>query len=149
MKAERRQDLKTNSLARSIQNLPELWRLHGNKVFLVVIAILLAIIVVRYRLADSAQRLREARESLTEAESKISQLRTSPFWNFEPETIGGVRNQFAGDAEDAISEALKKSDDPAVKARAYVDRGDLNFLLANFAPPPPHHPARDQPDSDA
>ena len=137
MKAERRHELKSNSLSHGIENLPEFWRTHGNKLLLVLIAILLAIIVVRYRNAESEHRARIAKESLTAAELEISQLRNTAFWNYSPDSIAGIKSQHAGDAEDDITRTLENADDSNVRARAYVDRGDLNFLLANFATLPP------------
>ncbi len=49
MKSDRRHDLKTNALSRGIAELPEFGRRYGNKVLLVLIFILLAVFLVRYR----------------------------------------------------------------------------------------------------
>jgi len=112
--------------------MPEYWRLHGNKLLLGLIAILLIIIVMRSRLSESALRDVRSKEALTTAEVEIAHLRETPFWMYSAESIGVLRSQHAGDAEEAIDETLKTSDDANVRARAYVDRGDLNFLLAGF-----------------
>ena len=140
MKAERRHELKGNSLAHGIEQLPEHWRLHGNKFLLGLIAVLLLIIAIRYRLSESAQRNVNSKADLTTAELLISQLRNTPFWNYSPDSIGAERNRQASDAEEAINDALKSSDDSNVKARAYIDRGDLNLLLAGFPDPPTTQP---------
>ncbi len=133
MKAERRHDLKTNTLAREIENLPELWRRHGNKLLLVLIGIMLIIIVIRYRLTESAQREFSAKTALTKAEAEIAEIKSTPYWLYNTEdAIAGQFSQQAGFAEDDISEALRSADDPQLRARAYVARGDLNLLWAGF-----------------
>lgn len=133
MKAERRHDLKTNTLAREMQNLPQLWRQHGNKLLLVLIGIMLIIIVIRYRLTESAQRESSAKTALTKAEAEIAEIKSTPYWLYTTEdAIVGQFSQQAGFAEDDISEALRSADDPQLRAQAYVARGDLNLLWAGF-----------------
>ncbi len=132
MKAERRHELKTNALARGIENLPQLWRQHGNKLLLVLIGIMLIIIAVRYRMTESAQRQLSAKSALTKAQAEIAELRAVPFWLYNEDVIVSVFSQQAGFADDDINEALRSADDSQVRAQAYVARGDLNFLWAGF-----------------
>lgn len=133
MKAERRHELKTNALARGIENLPQLWRQHGNKLLLVLIGIMLIIIVFRYRLTESAQREANAKSALTKAEAEIAELRGIPYWLYGTEdAIVSLFSQQAGFAEDDVNEALKSADDPQLRAQAYVARGDLNYMWAGF-----------------
>ena len=91
MKAERRHDLKTNALARGIENAPQMWREHGNKLMLLLIAVLLVIILVRYRMAESALRDKTAKDALSKAEAELAELQELPF----SRTPGGIdRRQF-------------------------------------------------------
>ncbi len=132
MKAERRHELKTNALARGIENAPQIWRDHGNKLMLVLIGVLLVIILVRYRMAESALREKTAKDALSKAEAELAELQELPFWRYPEEAIAVNFSQAAGLVEDDVNAALKSADDPAVRARAYLARGNLNLIWARF-----------------
>lgn len=133
MKSERRHDLKTNSLSRGIAELPEFGRRYGNRLLLVLIFILLAIVLVRYRAQQAEQDRITASTNLTTAERAIHDL-----W-YQPVVLMGdqagmakTRDALTSEAEAALETALRTAEDPKLRADAYVARGNLNWLLANF-----------------
>lgn len=133
MKAERRHELKTNALARGLEGLPQYAQLYGNRALLVVIAILALILIVRYRMESNRQATARAREEVEIARREVDRLRDVEFWRLgSPENVADFRNEAAQKANDAIKQAQALSDDPAIRAQAYLVQGDLDWRLANF-----------------
>jgi predicted negative regulator of RcsB-dependent stress response len=135
MKAQRRHALQTNSLAHSMENLPEFFKLHGNKVLLGVIFIALVIVLIRYRASSAEQRTEAIATSLGNARNGISELRRSDPTN-PPIQQSSQRKQVLSAARDSIQTVLDESNDPAIKAQALLARGDLFWTAANLPPIP-------------
>jgi tetratricopeptide (TPR) repeat protein len=135
MKAQRRHDLQTNSLARFMDNLPEFLKLHGNKVLLGVIFIALLVVLLRYRASSAEQRGEAVAVSLANARNGISELRRSDPMN-PPMQQASERKSVLAAARDSIQAVLDESDDPALKAHALLARGDLFWTAANLPPLP-------------
>src|SRR5665213_2899805 len=80
MKAERRHELKTNALAKNLEQAPEFFQKHGSQLLLGLVLCLLAFILVRNHYADKTRRAAEVRENMGTALDSLSRLRTmSPF----------------------------------------------------------------------
>jgi len=133
MKAERRHELKTNSLISSLRLFPETIKQYQSQIALVVVLIALAIVLVRYRMSAAEQRLTEARESLSIASDDMQQLQ-NPIFGLDPQIVMKKR-------EDVFSEGLQQADDAfqktpdsqaTLKAQALILKGDFNFNMANL-----------------
>ncbi|MDB5295247.1 MAG: hypothetical protein JWO31_1230 [Phycisphaerales bacterium] len=163
MKAERRHELKENSLVRNARNLPELWREYGSKLSLAVILVLLAVVLVRLWVTSRAQERQAVAEGLTAARAALEQYRRGeagadllrdadpetqqmlqfvttrmgasaiPVSGLPPETAATVRREVWSRVELAVTDALKNSTDPARQAEATLLRADANLHWAVLA----------------
>lgn len=136
MKAQRRHELKTNTLARQLETLPEVGRQHGTKILLGVAGVLLVVLLIRQRIASSREQAELAAYSLNHARALIGQLETSYERVTRPEQMVAVAQQVARGGEEAVAQVLERSDDPRLLAEARLARGDLNWQLANLPEAP-------------
>lgn len=132
MKSERRHELKTNTLAHNLGNLPELWRQYGTKILLGVVAVLAIILWIRVQRNNAIQQREMAGEALSSAVSGIQSIQNLPLTVRDPRLTNEHAKQIQSQVETAISQVLDTSDDEAVKAEALVARGDLNWHLATL-----------------
>ena len=79
MKAQRRHELKQNTLAKGLENLPEVSRRHGTKILVVVMVGLLVTLLIRNRVTNaradaelSAHLLGNARDTQEEVSARLS-----------------------------------------------------------------------------
>ena len=135
MKAQRRHELQTNSLAQFMDNLPAFLKLHGNKILLGIIFVALVIVLLRYRASSAEQRAEAVTMSLGNARNGISELkRFDPM--MPPSQVASQRRQLLSAAKDSVQTVLDESEDPATKAQALLARGDLYWTVANLPPIP-------------
>jgi hypothetical protein len=133
MKAERRHELQTNTLDRTLQNLPQFWRDHGSKVALVVIGVLLAIVLTRMYFTNRAEKATRVAENLSLARSAVAGLRDTIFWSNERMSAADVKRRVEEtrkDVDNSLNEVLNESSDPAQQGEANVLRGDLYYAIA-------------------
>lgn len=123
MKAQRRHDLKTNTLAQQLERLPFTLREHGGKVMLGIIAILLIILLINFRNRAQRESLASATENLSTARQLIDELSNITAWRMPPAEI-------ASQVRDSLDSIAQTSDDPQVQAETLIARGDLNWTLA-------------------
>jgi hypothetical protein len=64
MKAERRHELKTNALAKNLEQAPEFFKKHGSTLILGLALCLLASIFIRNHFADKARKAKEVAENM-------------------------------------------------------------------------------------
>jgi hypothetical protein len=131
MKAERRHELKTNTLAKNLENAPAFFQQHGSRILLGVILCLLAYILTTNYLTSKATKAHKAGEALGNALNALHQLKSLPP-QARPGDLAAQRKALTKDAELAIADVLDNTSDPKLKAQALVARGDLNWTLANF-----------------
>ncbi|HEY8746559.1 MAG TPA: tetratricopeptide repeat protein [Tepidisphaeraceae bacterium] len=137
MKAERRHELKDNSLSKGLEGLPDYWREYGNKVLLVVIVGLIAYMAVRYwndKKANDAAQVTLALDTIRTNLAELDQLQMAEASGSPGATE--ARQRVTGAANDAISTILTTAKDPKIIARAYLAQGELDWRLANMADPP-------------
>src|SRR5271168_912120 len=110
MKAQRRQELKANSLLWTLQGLPEQIKKYQSQIALVMVLIALAIVLVRYRINASAQRAFDAQQAMGIATDDLSQL--SRMNGYEGDDMDG----FAKAREEKFSDGLQQADTAFQKA---------------------------------
>jgi hypothetical protein len=135
MKAERRHELKSNSLIQSLKLFPETVKQYQSQIALVVVLIALAIVLVRYRMSAAEQRLMEAQESLSIASDDLQRLQLSaPGPGADLQMVMKEREDFFSEGLQRADEALQKAPDSkaALKAQALILKGDFNFNMANL-----------------
>ena len=140
MKAERRHELAENELAKVIKRAPTFWQQSGGKFLLGLIVVLLIIVLVQYRLRASREGVVQATEQLALARGYVDQLQNEPAsmsWMFAPpHDTTQRRKQAISEANSAIENALRLSDERRIQAEAMLTRGDLNWAAAGLPPVP-------------
>lgn len=135
MKAERRHELKVNSLSWTLQQLPETAKKYQSQIALVLVLAALVVLLVRYRNSAAQQRLAEARQSLGIAAEDLQQLESmAPFPDVDLQMLMRKREDFYADGLQQADQVLQKAPDSqtAMKAQALILKGDFNFDMANF-----------------
>jgi tetratricopeptide (TPR) repeat protein len=138
MKAERRHELKSNSLAHWLEGLPAFVQEHANRLMLGLILILLVILALQYRARVAAKAAAQSQTDLETARENIDELRAGDFQG--QSMIYASTQEAAKDrtllttlAEGAISDVLRDtSADPIMQARGQLARGDLYLQLGVF-----------------
>jgi len=134
MKAQRRQQLKSNSLIWTLQGLPETIKRYQSQIALVLILIALAIVMIRYRMTAAEQRLLDSQQSLSIAHEQLQHLQMGYFTpGADPLEYVKHRAEFFSDGLQQAEDAFQKAPDsqPALKAEALLVKGDINFEMAN------------------
>jgi hypothetical protein len=135
MKSERRHELKENTLARKLIDIPALGKKYGSRVALGIILICLVIVWIRYRMNRSEELLSAAQRSLADATLDIQRLKNLGYARRGDEmNVAQQRQVWYADALSRADEAIKDAGDqyPQIKAQALLDKGDANFNLANL-----------------
>src|SRR5439155_12645963 len=136
MKAQRRHDLRQSDLAKVIKQAPGFWQQSGGRWLLAAVAVLVVVILIRYRISSNRQAAMAASESLSMARTLIDELRSprsllmSQF--APPNEVAMRRRQIFSEATNAIGEVTRLSDDRTLAAEALVARGDLCWALATL-----------------
>jgi hypothetical protein len=135
MKAERRHELKTNSLEKLLFDLPEIGKKYASQIVMgVILAALIAFWIV-HRMNATTDRLTGARESLSEAELTLRNMKILMA------AAPGREAEVAQRRQDYYSEGVRQANtaieaagdtDPVLKSEALICKGDLNFALANL-----------------
>jgi hypothetical protein len=138
MKAERRHELKSNSLARRLEGLPAFARQHANRLMMGLILILLVILALQYRARTEATAAATAQADLESARDSIDQLRAGQYQGMPlayatTQDAAKYRTTLTDLAEGAIGDVIKDTaSNPTMQARGQLARGDLYLTLATF-----------------
>jgi len=138
MKAERRHELAENELAKVIKGAPTFWQQSGGKFLLGLIVVLLIIILIQYRIRSNREGVAQATEQLAQARSYVDQLQgeaaSGMAFFAPPQDVALRRKQAMSEANAAIENALRLSDERRIQAEAMLTRGDLNWTAASLPP---------------
>ncbi|HEX4055721.1 MAG TPA: hypothetical protein VHX86_15765 [Tepidisphaeraceae bacterium] len=135
MKAERRHELKINSLSWTLQQLPETAKKYQSQIALVLVLAAVAVLLVRYRSNSAQQRVAEARQSLGIAGEDLRQLESiAPYPGADLQMVMRKREDIYSDGLQQADQVLQKAAESqaALKAQALILKGDFNFDMANF-----------------
>lgn len=134
MKSERRHELKTNSLARGLETLPDYWREYGSKLLLIILVGLIVFLLVRYWRDKQARDAREVADAMSNVRVALQQLDELPeqYMYAPPNLLAENRRNISQEAESAISTILESTKEPKFAANAWLARGDLNWKLATL-----------------
>jgi hypothetical protein len=135
MKAERRHELKQNSLEKLLFDLPEFGRKYASQIVMGVILAGLITFWIVHRMNATTDRLTQARESLSEAELTLRNMKllmaAAPGHEQE---VAQRRQDYYSEGIREVNDALEAAGDtdPILKSQALICKGDLNFALANL-----------------
>jgi hypothetical protein len=135
MKAQRRHELKQNTLAHSLETLPEFGRQHGTKILLVVLFGLLVVLLIRSRVASSKAAAEQAAYALGHGREMVEQLQANAV-RLPPGQLASVARDVSKNVDQAVQNVLDSSDDSRMIAEARILQGDLNWQLVALPEPP-------------
>ncbi|GIW76957.1 MAG: hypothetical protein KatS3mg104_2020 [Phycisphaerae bacterium] len=128
MKSEHRHELKTNSLAEALANLPQTLKTHANKILTVLAVVLLIIAGVRYKRSQDEAARAQVRQSLATAWTILGNIQGVR----EPAVLDQAETDVKSAAQNVI-ETADASDHPLL-ASAYQALGQLYWTLAIQSP---------------
>jgi hypothetical protein len=135
MKAERRHQLKQNTLAHSLETLPDVSRRHGTKILVVVMVGLIVALLIRNRVTSARAQADQAAYWLSNGRDLVGQLRDTSERVPATQFIS-VAQEISKGVDQAVQQVLELSDDPKVVDEARLVQGDLNWELAAIPEPP-------------
>src|SRR6266566_5232231 len=126
MKAERRHELQTNTLALWLKwRAPEIWAKYGTHILLGIILVALAIVLARHLMNKPIEEANRAADSLAAAREQIGELSL------------GMRNP--NDSHGIVSlieQAINGSKRPEIQSEAQLALGDYYWTMFNTPQPP-------------
>jgi hypothetical protein len=139
MKAERRHELQTNTLAQFLTDLPLYLRFHANKILVGVIILCLLILLIRHRINTAAEAKSATSAALQSAERGIAQLKQID--QLQSTDVGRAqeRRKIVSEITNAIDQVITNTDesrDAAIRANASLLQADMYWTLATLAPLP-------------
>ncbi|HWB53260.1 MAG TPA: hypothetical protein VG722_03675 [Tepidisphaeraceae bacterium] len=134
MKAKRRHDLEENDLSKAIVRLPTFFELHGNKILVAIIVVCLAIFVFRWQWGKRGEQTARAENALAEARQSLQDLSQATELRAGPEATAATRTQLITDIRVALETIEQNTTNRVIRAEGLVERGDLNWLMANLPP---------------
>jgi hypothetical protein len=141
MKAQRRHELKQNSLVKSIAELSgkgNFFQQYQSQLLLGSVVVALIIVLIRYRMSSAQERVNLAQQSLSLALEDLKELKQTPPLGNEVQRVVSHREDVYSDGVKQVEDVLAKA--PAslamTRAQALVALGDLNFEMANCPAPP-------------
>ena len=136
MKAERRHELQTNSLAQFLENLPLYFRFHFGKILLGLLIFILLIVLLRQRMGSGQVAQQQAASALSSVRRLIEELQFVDLGGQPADVRATQRKLYASQADAAVDEILSRTgDDPEdapARADALAARGDLYWIMANL-----------------
>jgi hypothetical protein len=135
MKAERRHELKENTLVKRLEEIPSFSKTYGTRLLLGVIVLALLVVLIRYRMNSAAESSSQAQQGLLQAREDLKQLKDLTYAPVaQALAIATRRQDLYDDGIQQADAALKKAGDKEteVRAQALVYQGDLNWELANM-----------------
>jgi hypothetical protein len=130
MKAERRHELKTNTLAEAVMRMPDTGKRNTITMISIILAGLLIGLLIRYRLSASQERLVLASDNLAVAREDIDLIKRMTLQAVDP----SQPQEWYRDALTRLDSVLTDvgSSNPAVAAEALVARGDAAWYMKDF-----------------
>src|SRR5881394_1255006 len=130
MKAERRHELQTNTLALWLRwRAPELWAKYGTHILLGVILVMLGVVLIRHLMNKPVEEATRASDYLTTAREQIRELSDG---NRSPGEARTILTQ--------IQQAMEQSKRPEIQSEAQLALGDYYWALFNAPLPPAAYP---------
>jgi hypothetical protein len=135
MKSTRQEAKKTKDLSQMPEEgLLGFFQQNGSRILLGLTLVVLAVLIVRYRIATNQERETAAKTAGARARSDLDQLRQALLLSDAPvDMLAARRDQLTVQVLANLSEALADSADTdnSLRADAYATRGDLYWILAN------------------
>jgi type II secretory pathway pseudopilin PulG len=126
MKAERRHELQTNTLALWLRwKAPEVWQKYGTHILLGIIVILLAIVLIRHLMNKPIEQANRAADAIAAARQDIQRMLGTGQMPTDPQSL--VTN---------IETVLEGTNKPEIQAEGHLTLGDYYWALFSIPKPP-------------
>jgi tetratricopeptide (TPR) repeat protein len=135
MKAERRHELQTNTLAQFLTDLPLYLRFHANKILVGIIIVCLLILLIRHRINTAAEAKTATSAALQTAELGIGQLKLVDQRQGTDVAKAQDRRKIVSQITTAIDQVMSNTDetkDAAIRANASLIEADMYWTLASL-----------------
>jgi hypothetical protein len=130
MKAQRRHELKTNTLAEAMSHLPQTrWRSVVSGALTIIGAALVGLLI-RYRLSAGQERVQRAHDNLAVVLEDINQMKQMQAQLADPSQPGELFVDINSRLDAVLSDA---GGDPQMAAEAMIARGDANWIMSAVA----------------
>lgn len=130
MKAERRHELKSNTLATKLVTLPDTGKKFAGRFVFVLALVAVAVFLIVNRITTANNDKDQRGKDLALARALIDQLRQPPNPYFEGIAPAGIAGT-AKEARDMVQTLIDTSTDKKLLAEAWVAKGDLAWILGN------------------
>jgi hypothetical protein len=130
MKAQRRHELKTNTLAEAMAHLPNTRMRSFVSTTLTILIAALVGLLIRYRLNAGEERLDRARDNLAVVREEINQIRQMQAQLADPSQPGELFVDITSRLDAVLSDS---GSDSLLAAEALVARGDADWAMASVA----------------
>jgi hypothetical protein len=131
MKAQRRHELKTNTLAEAMAQLPNTGLRNAATSLAIVLGGVLIGLLIRFRISSGAERTARAADNLAQVREEISDIKQSAAMSIDP----GIPAETYRDVNSRLESILADagSGNPQLAAEALIARGDANWYMAAVA----------------
>src|SRR5215216_2265277 len=118
MKAQRRHDLQENELSKVIRKAPGFWQESGGKFLAACVAVVVIVVLVRYRVSSNREASQQAMQNLSMARGTIAELQgMRRYISLAPaDIVSQQQRQYYNDANNLIGNAIGISDDRKIQA---------------------------------
>lgn len=130
MKAQRRHELKTNTLAEAMAHLPDTRMRSIVSTTLTILIAALVGLLIRYRLNAGEERLERARDNLAVVREEITQIKQMQAQLADPSQPGELFIDITSRLDAVLTDA---NGDALLAAEALVARGDADWTMAGVA----------------
>ena len=130
MKAQRRHELKTNTLAEALAKMPNKGQRYGTQILISILVGILIAVLIRYRMAASQERLARAADNLAVARQEMAEWKIIP--PAQQATLGTEYYENLSGRLDAVLTDIDDKD-PKIAALAMLTRGDLDWTFAHVS----------------
>ena len=135
MSVPRRSAIQKQSVAASAmpaEGIRGLWEKYGNAVATGLLLVALVFLVIRWRTSAAAQARSLIEGDLSTARDGVTQLRDARFLSQPPALLAHGRDQIVTQVNVALASVLNSGPEADIKARAFLEKGNLNWQLANL-----------------
>jgi hypothetical protein len=131
MKAQRRHELKTNTLAEAMAHLPDTRLRSAVSMALTILGAAAVGLLIRFRLNAGQERILRAQDNLAVVQEEISEIRQLQTQMADPSQPGELFIDITSRLDAVLTDA--GGDQPLLAAEALLARGDADWQMAGVA----------------
>ena len=134
MKASRPTKVITNAAPPELPGVMGVLRRQASNILTLVLVLVAIAMLIRWRLRTAEISRQAIGDQLMKAQNEVTQIRDLQYSRSPAVDLLKRYNFLQTSANSAISNVLNGSEDPQMRAQAFIARGDLYWYLANLPP---------------